>query len=156
MPAAFLAGRVAEKERRGGRRRLMAWCAWAAVLMTAVGLACVGAYGWQTVERQEVPLYEAAKQVGVSGAFQRLESAVAALLILSDVALPGLMLFSLKAMGSALCPAFPARRLAPVGAAAARCPPAHRDSKTADRHRAAICTNFRFMGFSISPLRGLV
>ena len=40
------------------------------------------------------------------------------------------------------------------GAAAARFPPAHRASRTADRQRAAICMNFRFMGFSISPLRG--
>ena len=116
VPAAFLVGAQRGEEAGRGRKKLMLWAVWAAVALTVVQVVCVGAFGWQVTAMQRVPLFEAAKQAGLPGAFQRIEAVVAALLVMSDVALFGLALFCLCAMGRTLSRRITPRWTAPVGA----------------------------------------
>ena len=53
--------------------------------------------------RLDNPFFALAKSVGVEGAFQRVESIVAALWVLSDFALLGLLTFALRHMAGAVC-----------------------------------------------------
>lgn len=118
LPAAFLAGKVKLSQGERAGRKLLRWTAWGAVALTAVQAVCVGAFGWQVTARQRLPLFEAAKQAGVPGAFQRVEAVVAALLVMSDVALFGLSLAVLRAQGRALSRKLTAPKVAPAAAAA--------------------------------------
>ena len=115
VPAAFLLGLVPPG---GGRKKKVAlWLAAGAVILTGVHVACIGAFGWQVTALQTVPLYEAAKQVGVPGAFHRVEAVVAALLVMSDVTLFALAFFTLREMGRSVYRKLSPKIAVPVSAA---------------------------------------
>ncbi len=116
VPAAFLTGWVRKSLEESGRRKLIRWTVWAVVVLTAVQAVCIGAFGWQVTALQRLPLFEAAKQVGVTGAFQRVEALVAALLVMSDVALFGLTLLSLRGQSQALWHGITPDRIIPAAA----------------------------------------
>ena len=99
VPAAFLMGQIAEKGRQQGAKKLVRWAVAAMLFLLALHVICIGVFGWQVTSRQRVPLYEAAKQVGIPGAFHRVEAVIAALLVMSDVTLFGWILFTIGAMG---------------------------------------------------------
>lgn len=96
----FLAGQV--RRRPGDRGRALRWAAALCLTLTAVQLACMGAFGPALLKRMEAPFYMAAKSIGLRGGFQRVESAVLAVWALSDLALTGLLLFACCAVAREL------------------------------------------------------
>ena len=102
VPGFFLLGKVPKEERARGRRRTMLWLLAGAGVLLMVHIVCFGSYGWETVKDQRVPFYEAAKQAGLPGAFQRAEAAAAAVLFLSDGALFGSTLYIVKEIGRSM------------------------------------------------------
>lgn len=98
--AAFLGGRVAE--RAGDGRRGVRWLAAGCVAMSALQFGVLAQLGPVLSARLESPFFEVARGVGVAGAFQRVDSVVVALWLLSDLALLGLLLFALRAMATSV------------------------------------------------------
>ena len=98
--AGFVAGQVrpGADDRRRGVRWLAALCVVAALLQFGV----LAQLGPQLSARMEAPFFEVARGVGVSGAFQRVESLIVALWVFSDFVLLGLLVFALRAMVGAL------------------------------------------------------
>ena len=66
----------------------------------------LGSLGPVLAERLDSPFLALAKSVGVEGAFQRVESVVAALWVTADVTMAGLLVFALRAMASAAVPRY--------------------------------------------------
>ena len=85
----FLAGELRRKE--GDRRRALGWAAVFCLLLTAFQLVNLGNFGPGLVSRMDVPLYMLAKGIGVRGGFERIESVVVALWVLSDLVLAGVL-----------------------------------------------------------------
>ena len=111
--AAFLLGRVWPEEGRGWH-----WTAWGlggVLLLAAAQGVILGNLGPALASRLESPFFALAKSVGVEGAFQRVESIVSALWTFADLALGGVLIFALRAMGEELLPPR-ARRWLPWGA----------------------------------------
>lgn len=102
VPGFFLLGKVPKEERARGRRKTALWLLVGAVVLLTVHVVCFGGYGWETVQDQRVPFYEAAKQAGLPGAFQRAEAAAAAVLFLSDGALFGCTLYIVREIGGSM------------------------------------------------------
>ena len=98
--AAFLGDKVerGEDERRRGLRRLLGGC----VALTLLQFGVLAQLGPGLCARLEAPFLEVARGVGLEGAFQRVESIVAALWVLSDFALLGLLTFALRHMAGAV------------------------------------------------------
>lgn len=93
---AFLAGNVTRREGDGTRgvRWLLAGC----LVLSALQFGVLAQLGPVLSARMETPFFEVARGVGVTGAFQRVESVVVALWLLSDLALLGLLVFALRTM----------------------------------------------------------
>ena len=66
----------------------------------------LGSLGPVLAGRLDSPFLALAKSVGVEGAFQRVESVVAALWVTADVTMAGLLVFALRAMASAAVPRY--------------------------------------------------
>ena len=98
--AAFLGDKVerGEDERRRGLRRLLGGC----LALTLLQFGVLAQLGPGLCARLEAPFLEVARGVGLEGAFQRVESIVAALWVLSDFALLGLLTFALRHMAGAV------------------------------------------------------
>ncbi|NCB62851.1 MAG: spore gernimation protein [Clostridia bacterium] len=94
--AAFLGGRV--KRREGDRRRGLGWLAAGCSVLAFLQFGVLAQMGPLLAARLEYPFFEVARGVGIDGAFQRVESVVVALWLLSDLALLGLLIFALRAM----------------------------------------------------------
>ncbi len=117
----FLGGHVARREEN--RRRALRWaCAFCGVL-TAFQWTCLGCFGPGLTQRLDIPFFMMVKGVGVEGAFERIESVIIALWVLSDLALLALLLLACSAMAGELFPlreersaALPLALLALVGA----------------------------------------
>ena len=110
--AGFLAG--GEKEARGG------WIRWAVVVwgvLTLLQLVCLGSLGPALTLRTDAPFFMVVKGVGVQGAFERVESVIIALWVLSDLSLLCLILFACRSILRTLLPAVSARRWTAVPAA---------------------------------------
>lgn len=94
---------------RGGAKRpgRWYWPAWGiggcALLALAQGII-LGNLGTELAGRLDSPFFTLAKSVGVEGAFQRVESVIAAIWTLADLALGVLLLFAIRAMGRPLLP----------------------------------------------------
>lgn len=89
----------------GGGRRIAGVCGALVLLQTAV----LGNLGAELTARLEDPFLTLSKQVGVEGAFQRVESLVAAVWLLGDLALLGLLLCACRRMVGELAPRWDGR-----------------------------------------------
>lgn len=89
----FLTGSITRRESDKGR--ICRWTAAFCVLLTLLQLINLGNFGPGLVSRMEVPFFMMAKGIGLRGAFQRVESVVVALWVLSDLMFVGLLVFSL-------------------------------------------------------------
>ena len=94
---AFLAGQVARSEDRG-RWHWIFWGAGGCGLLALAQGIIIGNLGAELAGELESPFFALAKSVGVEGAFQRVESVVAALWTFSDLAMAGLLLFGIRAL----------------------------------------------------------
>lgn len=112
---AFLAGQVEGKthSRRRGLRWLAAGCGAMALLQFGV-LAQLGPV---LAAQMDAPFFEIARGVGVSGAFQRVESIVSALWVFSDFVFLGLLAFAVRNMAGSLLGERAERWGAPAAAA---------------------------------------
>lgn len=94
---AFLAGSAVQP----GKKRAWHWLFWGlggCVLLTLSQLVVLGNLGPALAARLDNPFFALAKSVGVEGAFQRVESVIAALWVCSDLTMAAVLLFSLRAM----------------------------------------------------------
>lgn len=98
----------------GGRRRIAGACG----VLVLMQMAVLGNLGAELSARLEDPFLTLSKQVGVEGAFQRVESLVAAVWLLGDLALLGLLLCACRRMVWELAPHWDGRLVAAAGGAA--------------------------------------
>ena len=88
--AALLMDNVAWSAKRG--RDWFGWCLVGCVSFSVMSLVAIGSFGPVLTQQVDAPFFQLAKSVGVDGAFQRVESVVAAIWTVSDLALMGLLL----------------------------------------------------------------
>ena len=100
---AFLTGQVRPRENRG-RWYWPFWGAGGCVLLCLGQWIILGCLGPALSARLDNPFFALAKSVGVEGAFQRVESVIAALWTLADLAMAVLLLFAMRAAGGVLLP----------------------------------------------------
>ena len=79
----------------------------------------MGQFGPELCVRLKEPFLQLVAGIGVRGAFQRLEAVAAALWVLADLTLTGLLLFACRAMGRDLLPKRWAKAVPCAAAAAA-------------------------------------
>lgn len=96
--AMFLYQPSGEKDGRRWLRVLV----WAWLVVTAAQIVIVGRFGPALTQELDAPFLQLAKSMGVKGAFQRVESIVAALWIFSDLLLLALILCSVRRIGAEL------------------------------------------------------
>lgn len=85
---------------KGGCRRTALGC----VILALTQWVILGSLGPALAGRLDSPFLALAKSVGVEGAFQRVESVVAALWVIADVTMACLLAFALRAMLAAAAP----------------------------------------------------
>ena len=93
---AFLAGDVVREE--GNRKRCLSWAAVLCGVFLALEMVCLGNFGPVLTARMEAPFFMMVKGIGVYGAFERVESVIIALWVLSDLALLGIFVFACRKM----------------------------------------------------------
>lgn len=98
----FLAGAV--KREAGNRRKCLWWSAAFCGVLGLLQLVCLGCFGPELIARMDEPFFMMVKGVGVQGAFERVESVIIALWVLSDLALLSLLVFGCRAILSELIP----------------------------------------------------
>ena len=91
--AAFLLGD--RKPTPQSRRDWVLWCTAGCLLLTAEQAVVLGNFGTSLAQRLNRPFFILAKSIGVEGAFQRVESVVAALWTFADLVQLGVLLFAL-------------------------------------------------------------
>lgn len=97
---AFLTGRVQGE----GRWRWLFWGLGGCLLLTLAQWITLGSLGAPLAARLETPFFALAKSIGVEGAFQRVESVVAALWAFGDLSLAVLLLFAIREIQRELVP----------------------------------------------------
>ena len=98
------------------------WVKWAIVVcgtLTLLQLVCLGGLGHALTVRTDAPFFMVVKGIGVQGAFERVESVIIALWVLSDLALLCLILFACRNILQALFPTANASKWTVVPAAGA-------------------------------------
>lgn len=101
--AAFLLGDVADQ----GENEHWHWLFWGLggmLLLAAAQAVILGALGAGLAGRLEAPFFALAKGVGVEGAFQRVEGAIAAIWVFADLTMGCVLIFALRAMAGELLP----------------------------------------------------
>ena len=99
----FLMGDVRDQ----GEKKNWHWLFWGlggALLLSAAQAVILGNLGVGLAGRLENPFFALAKNVGVEGAFQRVEGVVAALWSFADLTMGGILVFSLRAIAAELLP----------------------------------------------------
>ena len=91
--AAFLLGDTEPSPRRG--RDWALWAGGGCLLLGAEQAVVIGNLGPELARRLNSPFFALAKSVGVEGAFQRVESIIAALWTFADLSLLGVLAFAL-------------------------------------------------------------
>lgn len=94
--AAFLLGDV--KPTPHSRRDWVIWCTAGCVLLAVEQAVVIGNLGASLAQHLDSPFFVLAKSVGVEGAFQRVESVVAALWTFADLVQLGVLLFAIWKM----------------------------------------------------------
>ena len=87
--APCLGGQVAPEP--AGRRRVLRWAAGLGLTLAALQIVCQGSFGPGLAARMDTPFFMLVKGIGFEGTFQRMESVIIALWVLSDLALLGLL-----------------------------------------------------------------
>lgn len=100
--AAFLGGNV--ERRPGGRRKTMRWAVGFCLTLTALQAVCLGNFGPGLSVRMNTPFFMMVKGIGIEGTFQRVESVILALWVLSDLALLGLLTRACTKMAGQILP----------------------------------------------------
>lgn len=100
--AGFLEAYV-DPETRKPRRPLW-WAAAGCAALSGGQFIVLGCFGPRLSARLTNPFFNLAKSVGVTGAFQRVESVVAALWMFSDIIVLGILLYALREIGGRLFP----------------------------------------------------
>ena len=90
----FLGGNVTR--RSGDARQGLLWLLAGCGVLTLLEFGVLGQLGPALCGRMDIPFFEVARGVGVDGAFQRVESVVVALWVLSDFAMLGLLVFAIR------------------------------------------------------------
>lgn len=99
----FLMGDVRDQ----GENKNWHWLFWGlggALLLSAAQVIIVGNLGSGLAARLDNPFFALAKNVGVEGAFQRVEGVVAALWTFADLSMGGVLIFALRAMTAQILP----------------------------------------------------
>ena len=99
----FLMGDVRDQ----GENKNWHWLFWGrggALLLAAAQAIVVGNLGTELAARLDNPFFALAKNVGVEGAFQRVEGVVAALWTFADLTMGGVLIFAVRAMAAQLLP----------------------------------------------------
>lgn len=107
--AAFLAGQVTPKDNKRSWYGLF-WGMGGCLLLTLAQGVILGNLGPALAGKLEGPFFALAKSVGVEGAFQRVESVVAALWTLADLVMGVILLFAVKTILGELSPVLQKRR----------------------------------------------
>lgn len=102
-----------QREERDGRRWLW-WSVGGCVVLAAIGLVILGNFGPQLTARLDSPFFALSKSIGVTGMFQRVESVVATLWTLCDLAMLGLLLRSTSYLCKGLFPRWKEAHIAPT------------------------------------------
>ena len=92
--ALFLAGDITV--RKGDAARCYRWTVALCLSFALILILILGTFGAPLVSSMQRPFFQMVAGLGLSGAFQRLEALVSALWMLGDIALLGLLLFSMK------------------------------------------------------------
>ena len=100
--AGFLYGHVDPETQKPGRA--LWWAAWGCALLSAGQFIVLGCFGSRLSAQLTNPFFNLAKSVGVTGAFQRVESVVAALWMFSDLIQLGVLLYALREIGGRIFP----------------------------------------------------
>jgi spore germination protein KB len=100
--AGFLYGHVDPETQKPGRA--LWWAAWGCGLLSAGQFIVLGCFGSRLSAQLTNPFFNLAKSVGVTGAFQRVESVVAALWMFSDLIQLGVLLYALREIGGRIFP----------------------------------------------------
>ena len=100
---AFLLGAVKEQGESKGWHWLF-WGLGGTLLLAAAQAVILGNLGAGLAAELDNPFFALAKSVGVEGAFQRVESIIAALWTFADLTMGGLLVFAVRAMGRELLP----------------------------------------------------
>lgn len=111
--AGFLLGDMAPAER--GRRDWLLWSGGGCLILALEQAVAIGSLGPALAGRMTAPFFTLAKSVGVEGAFQRVESIVAALWTMADFTLLGVLLFAQWKLAAGIFP--PVRQKPAVTAA---------------------------------------
>lgn len=99
----FLMGEVRDQ----GENKNWHWLFWGlggALLLAAAQAIMIGNLGTELAARLDNPFFALAKNVGVEGAFQRVEGVVAALWTFADLTMGGVLIFAVRAMAAQLLP----------------------------------------------------
>ena len=95
------------------------WIGWTAagcLLLALAQVVMLGVYGPELTARLDSPFFQLAKGVAVEGAFQRVESVVAAVWTFSDLILLGGILLAVRNIGGVLWPDAPGHSVVTVSA----------------------------------------
>ena len=92
--AALLVGCADQKP--GDGRRSLRWLAGICVMMALFQAVCIAVFGPGLIGRLELPYFMLVKDLGVDGAFQRVESVIMSLWVLADLALLGLLFLACR------------------------------------------------------------
>lgn len=99
----FLMGQVRDQ----GEKKHWHWLFWGlggVLLLAAAQAVILGNLGPALAARLNNPFFALAKNVGVEGAFQRVEGVVTALWTFADLTMGGVLVFAVRAMASELLP----------------------------------------------------
>lgn len=72
---------------RGGMAVAAAWFSALCLVLTVLDIIIIGVFGWQTVERMQMPFFSLVKEGSTLNIVERLESVVAGVWVFSDLAL---------------------------------------------------------------------
>ena len=100
--AAFLGSSV--EKRPNGRRKTMGWAVGLCLTLTALQAVCLGNFGPGLTVRMNTPFFMMVKGIGIEGTFQRVESVILALWVLSDLALQALLTWACSQMTCTILP----------------------------------------------------
>jgi len=101
--AGFLAAKVRREE--GTFRRALSWAARFCLVVCALQLVCLAAFGAELTARMDAPLFMLIKGVGVQGGFEHIESVIIAVWSLSDLLLAAMLTIACRGIGEELLPA---------------------------------------------------
>lgn len=104
------------KELNRPGRAWIGWTVWGCLALALAQIVALGAFGPELTGRLDSPFFQLAKGVGVEGAFQRIESVVAAIWTFGDLILLGGTLWAVRKIGGVLWPRIPGHSVVTVSA----------------------------------------